>query len=217
MSQLDCASVLVPERKVRGLLCLCFIAFEPATQSQTFNCGVAAAAAVVAAGVGKLLGRLVTLLPWAGSLGVRAGPDPLPRGWGWGMEGWGRANCHLFLLTLHTWGSWRCRHPSWKLPPPSPALHAAAPLVLYSSQRLSIRICWSIGLTRSISTPASDSLITSSLHARLFKDNWAREPASLWVTVGWNDNQLDPVQGESQQAMLDSRQTARFPIFKRLF
>lgn len=103
---------------------------------------------------------------------------------------------HLRLLT---------QQPRPQVSPPStlhlplPASHRPALLTLYSSQRLSICICWSIGSTRSISTLASASLITSSLHAWLFKDNWAWEPASLWVTVGWNDNQLDSIQVQSQQ------------------
>lgn len=89
--------------------------------------------------------------------------------------------------------------PSTTLHLPLSVSHRPAHLTLYSPQRLSICIYWSIGSTRSISTLASDSLITSSLHAWVFKDNWAWEPASLWVTVGWNDNQLDSIQVQSQQ------------------
>lgn len=169
---------------------LCVLLRSRLHLSQTFNCG---------SGSGRGC--------WGGSSscccelgGWESGqvliPSPGP---------WGPANCHLFLLTLHTWGSRRCCHAPptphlhYTLPlTSSPALHPTALLTLYSSQRLSIHVWWSIDLTRSTSTLASASLITSSLHGWVFKDNWAQEPASLWVTVGRNDNQLDPVQVQFQ-------------------
>lgn len=191
VSQLLCVHVCVPvpERKVRGLLCSVFYCAPACNWARLLI-------AVVAVGGAAGVARHPAAVSWeAGSQGRSWSPPRGPRG---------PANCHLFLLTLHTWGSRRCRHalhpplpPPLQLPssPPSPpASHPSALLTLYSSQRLSIRIRWSIGLTRSTSTLASASLITSSLHGWVFKDNWAQEPASLWVTVGWNDNQLDPVQ-----------------------
>ena len=121
----------------------------------------------------------------------------------------------------HTWASQRSSHTSRSPPPtstPPPASQPPSLLTLYSSQHLSICFCWSMGLTRSISTQASASLITSSLHGWVFKDNWAQEPTSLWVTVGWNDNQLDPVRiYNPSRVWLDLRLAVGFPVLKMIF
>lgn len=125
------------------------------------------------------------------------------RSWSIPQGPWGPANCHLFLLMLHTWGSQCCRHrplqpsthiqPSLPLPHllprlQDPDLHSSALLTLYSSQRTSLYVSWSIGSTLSTLRLTLASLITSTLHGWIFKDNWAQEPASLWVTLGLNDN-----------------------------
>lgn len=184
---------------------LCFIALRPATEPDLIAVAAVGGAAAVACHPD----------PVSWELGVRQGPDLVP---------WDAPNCHLLLLMLHTWGSELQLRPlrshTLRTPPlrlPSFSSHPAALLTLYSSQRLSICIFWSMGLTRSISTLALASLITASLHGWVFKDNWACEPASLWVTEGWNDNQLDPIQVQSQQGLLDCRQPAGFPVFKKIF
>lgn len=80
---------------------------------------------------------------------------------------------HLRLLILQLRPSFTPLSTDAAASPPAPL----ALLTLYSSQRLSMRIHWSIGLTRSISTLALVSLIISSFHGWVFKDNWALEPA----------------------------------------
>lgn len=107
VSQLVCVCVCVPvpERKVRGLLCSVFYCSPACNWARLLI-----AVEVVGGAVG--VARHPAAVSWeAGSQG---------RSWSapWGL--WGPANCHLFLLTLHTWGSRRCRHTPSLFPPHTP-------------------------------------------------------------------------------------------------
>lgn len=96
--------VPVPERKVRGLLCSVFYC-APACNWARLLIAVAAVGGAVGAA------RHPAAVSWeAGSQG---------RSWSSPQGPWGPANCHLFLLMLHTWGSRHCSHAP---PPPNPTL-----------------------------------------------------------------------------------------------
>lgn len=110
VSQLVCVHVcvLVPERKVRGLLCSVFYCAPACNWARLLI-------AVVVVGGAAGAARHPAAVSWeAGSQGKSWSPP-------WGP--WGPANCHLFLMTLHTWGSRCCRHAPRPHPPPSPPPH----------------------------------------------------------------------------------------------
>lgn len=198
--------VSVSEHKVRGSLCPLFYCTQASNWAR-LNCGGSCGRGCCG-GVSPwscVLGTWSQARSWSCPLG-RTKLSPLTPD---------AAHLRLSALQLRPLGSHTLHTPPLRLP--SFSSHPTALLTLYSSQRLSICIFWSMGLTRSISTLALASLITASLHGWVFKDNWACEPASLWVTVGWNDNQLDPIQVQSQQGLLDWRQPAGFPVFKKIF